>query len=441
MHYAMIRLLGKPLNSRNFMTFRSTKSYRNILMLLAAQIIFCAAIIAGGTAVHLIRSVSAAELKNQAQPDPQEERERQILIEGYKTRQKHIRREIEEGRQEVEAITRKETDVINRLDRVELAYNNSKKRAALLSREIDKLDREIAEASRKSDEIRQRIRDNEQYVADRLVAMYKMSRLGAIDLLASAESMQEFIERKAALQHILSYDEKVREEMVRNQAELEKVLDGLETHKTQKAELAQAYQKQMRKMSEERSMRQKLLADIRDQKALEVAAIKALTQAADELNDKINSLHEALKSEDHDEIESGSTFSAHKGLLIMPVKGSIISLFGPYRNPKYNVTNFRSGIDIKADKGEPIRSVFKGRVLYSDWFKGYGNMIIVDHGSNYYTVYAHLEETFKSKGDQVETGEVIATVGDTGSMEGAGLYFEVRHHGKPVDPLTWLKKG
>jgi len=423
------------------MIIRSTKSCWNILLLITAQLIFCAATTVSATAVHLIRNVSAAELKKQSQPDPQEDQERQIRIEEYKTRQKNIRREIEEGRQEVEAITRKETDVINRLNRVELAYNNSKKRAALLNREIDKLDQEITQASRKSDEIRQRIRDNEQYVANRLVAMYKMSRLGAIDLLASAESMQEFIERKAALQHILAYDEKVRDEMVKNQDELEKVLAGLEAHKTQKAELAQAYQKQMRKMSEERSMRQKLLADIREQKTLEVAAIEALTQAADELNDKINSLREALKSEDQDEIVTQSTFSAHKGLLIMPVKGSIVSLFGPYRNPKYNVTNFRSGIDIKADKGEPIRSVFKGRVLYSDWFKGYGNMIIVDHGSNYYTVYAHLEETFKSKGDQVETGEVIATVGDTGSMEGNELYFEVRHHGKPVDPLTWLKKG
>ena len=423
------------------MIIRCTKSCWNILFLITAQLIFCAAITVSDTAAHLIRSVSAAELKNHSQPDPQEDRERQIRIEEYKTRQKNIRREIEEGRQEVETITRKETDVINRLNRVELAYNNSKKRAALLNREIDKLDREITQASRKSDAIRQRIRDNEQFVAKRLVAMYKMSRLGAIDLLASAESMQEFIERKAALQHILAYDEKVRDEMVKNQAELEKLLAGLEAHKTQKAELAQAYQKQMRKMTEERSMRQKLLADIREQKTLEVAAIEALTQAADELNDKINSLREALKSEEQDEITSGSTFSAHKGLLIMPVKGSIVSLFGPYRNPKYNVTNFRSGIDIKEDKGEPIRSVFKGRVLYSDWFKGYGNMIIVDHGSNYYTVYAHLEETFKSKGDQVETGEVIATVGDTGSMEGTGLYFEVRHHGKPVDPLTWLKKG
>jgi septal ring factor EnvC (AmiA/AmiB activator) len=68
-------------------------------------------------------------------------------------------------------------------------------------------------------------------------------------------------------------------------------------------------------------------------------------------------------------------------------------------------------------------------------------MIIIDHGTSYYTVYAHLEETFKSKGNEVDAGEVIATVGDTGSMTGAKLYFEVRHHGKPMNPVKWLKKG
>jgi len=135
------------------------------------------------------------------------------------------------------------------------------------------------------------------------------------------------------------------------------------------------------------------------------------------------------------------SFSAYKGLLIMPVDGKIINLFGPYKNPKYDIINFRNGVDIKADHGEPIRSVFKGKVIYSNWFKGYGNMIIIDHGNSYYTVYAHMEETFKSKGDDVVAGEVIATVGDTGSMMGAKLYFEVRHHGKPMNPLQWLQKG
>jgi septal ring factor EnvC (AmiA/AmiB activator) len=103
--------------------------------------------------------------------------------------------------------------------------------------------------------------------------------------------------------------------------------------------------------------------------------------------------------------------------------------------------NFRSGIDISADRGEPVYAVFPGQVLYSSWFKGYGNMLIIDHGGHYYTVYAHVEEIFKQKGERVEDNEVIATVGDSGSLEGPGLYFEVRHHGKPLDPAKWIKKG
>lgn len=125
----------------------------------------------------------------------------------------------------------------------------------------------------------------------------------------------------------------------------------------------------------------------------------------------------------------------------MPVNGKIISFFGQYINDKLNVVNFRSGIEIKADRGEPIRAIFDGRVLYADWFKGYGNMIIIDHGKNYYSVYAHAEELFTSKGDTVEMDEVVATVGDSGSMVGPALHFEVRHHGKPVDPLEWIKEG
>jgi septal ring factor EnvC (AmiA/AmiB activator) len=105
------------------------------------------------------------------------------------------------------------------------------------------------------------------------------------------------------------------------------------------------------------------------------------------------------------------------------------------------VTNFQSGISIKAERGEPIRSVSDGHVIFANWFKGFGNMMIVDHGDHYYTVYAHLEEVFKVKGDRVDRGEVIATVGDSGSMRGPALHFEVRHHGKPIDPLKWIQKG
>ena len=324
---------------------------------------------------------------------------------------------------------------------MELTLNKIKKGTAAIKKEIEKIENEISEASNSSDELRAQIRTNEKYVARRLVALYKMNWLGRFHILASAASMHEFIQRKVALERLLAYDEKVRRDLITDQAELKKMLSRLEGLKDQKSVRVQELNKQTRLMSQERSTRAKLLVDIRSQKALELAAIDFLTQAANELDRKINLLNTSISSPALDKNVSQLQFSDHKGLLIRPVNGKITSLYGPYKNPKYNITNFRSGIDIKADNGEPVRSVFKGKVLYSSWFKTYGNMIIIDHGKNFYTVYAHLEEVFKAKGDDVETGEVIATVGDTGSMTGAKLYFEVRHHGKPVNPLPWLKNG
>ena len=366
---------------------------------------------------------------------------KQLQLDEYEKRKKHISREIEQGQQEVEAFTRKESDTIKRLEKAEQALDQSRKRSAATKREIFKIQGAINDALKASDKLRKQIRTNEKYVARGLVALYKISWLGKFHILASANSMHEFIQRKEGLERILAYEEKIRRDLIRDQAELKKVLARLQSLKDQKSIRVQALEKQTRLMSQERSLRAKLLADIRSQKALELAAIDALTQAANELDRKINTLNTSINSPAPDKNVARMPFSAHKGLLIRPVNGRIISLYGPYKNPKYNITNFRSGIDIEADNGEPVRSVFKGKVLFSSWFKTYGNMIIIDHGKNFYTVYAHLEESFKAKGDDVETGEVIATVGDSGSMTGTKLYFEVRHHGKPVNPMPWFKKG
>ena len=415
------------------MIIRSNNAFLKHVLLFTGLFLLVGAAGTFGSSTHRISTVNDTALKQQ--------QDRQTQIDTYKKRQKNLQLEIKKGRREVKTFSRNESDTIKRLNRVEQSLNKSRKRAAVLKKEIKALDEKISVASETSEKLKQRIQANEKYVAQRLVAMYKMNWLGKFHLLASAGSMHEFNQRRAALEHILAHDEKIRSELVKDQVDLNEVLVNLKNHKIQKNTRAAEYKKQNILMTREQATRKRLLADIRSQKALELAAIDALTQAATNLDGKINSLNSDMEAAAAEKNITQVSFSAHKGLLIIPVKGRILSLFGPYKNRKYNITNFRSGIDIKADKGEPIRSVFQGKVLYSNWFKGYGNMIIIDHGKNYYTIYAHLEETFKSKGDAVETREVIATVGDTGSMEGAKLYFEVRHHGKPENPLVWLKKG
>jgi septal ring factor EnvC (AmiA/AmiB activator) len=107
-------------------------------------------------------------------------------------------------------------------------------------------------------------------------------------------------------------------------------------------------------------------------------------------------------------------------------------------NPRFNTVTVQNGIDIAAPAGTPVRAVAPGRVVHSGWFKGYGNLVIVDHGDGFHTLVAHLASMRTAMGEEVGSGSVLGTVGDSGSMKGAYLYFEIRERGQPVDPRPWL---
>lgn len=360
-------------------------------------------------------------------------------IEHLKKEAEGISREIEQHESEVLAFSEKEATIINDLNKIDIALNKAMKRVAAIKFELVALEKMINKTENASKKLMKKIKTSEIYAFERLVALYKLSWLGSMSFLASAESIYELFKRKAALKHILAYDENILEDLEKNKNSLHKLLDRLNTQKKEKLNLEANYKKQIRIMSHKEKKRSKLLADIRNKKSLEMALIESLKEAANSLNQTMKSLSIGI---DHPKQKQLTiNFASYKGLLNMPVQGKIVSHFGPYKSSKFNITYFRKGIDIKADRGEPIRAVCAGKILYSDWFRGYGNMIIIDHGNNYYTVYAHAEEIFKTKGNTVETKEVIATVGDTGSIIGPGLYFEVRYHGKPMNPLVWIKKG
>jgi septal ring factor EnvC (AmiA/AmiB activator) len=135
---------------------------------------------------------------------------------------------------------------------------------------------------------------------------------------------------------------------------------------------------------------------------------------------------------------SGTGFAALRGRLGWPVAGKVVGDYGAQIHPRFGTKTFRHGIDIGVPEGTRIVAVAPGHVLYTGWFRGYGNLIILDHGGEYYTLYAHAADIRVTEGDEIRQGQVIGAVGDTGSLEGARLYFEVRHQGRPQDPTQWL---
>jgi septal ring factor EnvC (AmiA/AmiB activator) len=128
-------------------------------------------------------------------------------------------------------------------------------------------------------------------------------------------------------------------------------------------------------------------------------------------------------------------FSQMKGQLRLPVRGELVGQYGAQRSAG---TASAKGVFIRAPGGEPVRAVAHGRVVYADWMRGFGNLLIVDHGDAFLSIYANNESLLKQTGDAVTLGETVATVGQSGGNEETGLYFELRHLGRPFDPLSWV---
>lgn len=362
-------------------------------------------------------------------------------IKQFKKQAEDISRKIETGRAKVLTFTQKESTIISSLDNIDLTLDSTRKRVSDLKSDLITLEKQITQTTHRSKMLVKEIEAKEEYVSKRLVSIYKLSWIGRLNVLASADALYDLFQRQKTLELILDYDRQIREKLIQDKLDLQMLLTRLNNQKREKLSLEADLSNQDQIMTEKRAKRARLLEEIRNRKSLEMAAIESLKQAAENLDRMIRSLGPASGLPDAVKKRSPKNFILLKGLLNMPVKGKISYFFGPYKNEKFGVVNFHSGILIKADRGEPIRAVCDGRVLYANWLKGYGNMIIIDHGDSYYTVYAHAEELFTSKGDTIEKGDVVATVGDTGSLVGPGLHFEVRHHGKPVDPLKWMKKG
>lgn len=264
----------------------------------------------------------------------------------------------------------------------------------------------------------------------RLRAWQRLSPGRRAELLLSAGGAQEAAHRAAALRLILGHD----------LAELRGTLAELKVAKSERVEVAALSAELARRGAESlaagaeakarRARHTALLAAVREERGLHERAAKELAGAQDHLSAVVVALPaERMVSTD---------FSDSRGSLPAPVEGHIEIGFGPILNPRFNTTTLQKGIDFRAPQGTPVRAVHRGRVVHAGWFSGYGNLLIIDHGDGYFTLFAHLATLKPAVNDLVEVGDEVATVGDTGSLKGPYLYFEIRHHGEAIDPALWF---
>ncbi len=277
-----------------------------------------------------------------------------------------------------------------------------------------------------------------------LTARYVAGESDTLRLLVMGEDP----DRIARELHYYGYISRAQAALIASlQAELAR-LHEIETLARDKAAELEAIEAQQRaergQLLRQQAERRKVLAQVSARLKSQRREVKTLERDEARLSRLVERLAQVIAPRPEDGRrnervpEAGAAegaFARLKGKLRLPIKGVLVNRFGARRSeggPQWK------GLFIRAPTGQEVRAVAGGRVVFAEWMRGFGNLLIVDHGSGYLTIYGNNESVLKAVGDPVRTGDVVATVGATGGNPESGLYFEIRHQGRPFDPLKWV---
>ncbi len=359
-------------------------------------------------------------------------------------------RQLREERARAAEARRREASVLTELEETEKRLGAKRRQVATLDARIRRAQADIAALMGEIARLETQRGGQEEALARRLRVMYQLQSQGGVLplVLSGADPVAQAV-RLRHLTTLATVDARtIREYRVTSEG-LEERRVRIEARRQEMAALRREADSQRAEADREAARRRALLAKVRDERVYHERMVAELSEATRRLEAFIRDLQArqrrvAKAPPDRGrpapgEAGAGVGLGTLRGRLAWPAEGKVVGEFGTQVHPRFGTKTFRNGIDIEVAEGTGIASVYPGHVVYTGWFRGYGNLIIVDHGHDYYTLYAHVADIRVAEGDDVKQGQIIGTVGDTGSLQGPRLYFEVRHQGRPQDPAQWLR--
>jgi murein DD-endopeptidase MepM/ murein hydrolase activator NlpD len=303
--------------------------------------------------------------------------------------------------------------------------------------------RRIAWNSIQLDAARRSLLLHDELLKRRLVDIYEYGDLSYVDALIAARSFSEFVERWEDLRLLIAANQRAvraRKAAEARVASIEAELEGTRLQLQQQEQAQDEARSQLGSLADERRNLVTLAGIRRRSVATEVAEMEDLSAAEEaSLEGLILERERELESQQRAAgIAGGGDHSGAAGMFSWPVTGTITSPFGWRSNPFGGAPEFHQGLDIAAPTGTTVTAAAGGTVIMAQWYGGYGNYILIDHGGGYSTGYGHLSAIYVTTGQSVQRGQAIGAVGSTGQSTGPHLHFEVRIAGKPVDPAPRL---
>ena len=270
-------------------------------------------------------------------------------------------------------------------------------------------------------------------MSERLVDMYKYGETGRMRTLFASRSVFEAVEDAYLLKLMNERDEDILSELHEKLQNMDLSRRTMDDHQTRLKEKSQAVQEQREKYNQTIKDTNRFITSLQRQKALAERAAKEAEEAQREAGAMIARLQRQRAKTFIPAMGQGSKFD-------WPLRGVMASPFGNRIHPILKRKILHAGIDIAAPNGKAVKTAAPGEVIYNGWLRGYGRVVVVDHGRGFSTLYAHLSASLVKEGQVVRDGAVIARVGKTGNVTGYHLHFEVRHYGTPVNPIKYLKR-
>jgi len=368
-------------------------------------------------------------------------------ISAEQKRLQQTEKQLREEKQKAAEARARETSVLAELEVIEQRLSDKQREVVRLDTRIKRAAGDVKSLRGEIQQLETQRSGQQAALGRRLRAMYKVHvQGGALPMLLSGEDPAT---RAAAVRHLTSLaslDARLIQEYRGTTDRLEDRRGREESRQKDLATLRTDAQREQSEVDRDAAKRRILLAKVRDERAYHERMVGELTEAARRLEAFIRDLQAKQRRvakipppKPGIETLPAVGFGTLRGRLPWPTEGRVVSAFGAQVHPRFGTRTFRNGVDIEAGEGRDVAAVFAGHVVYTGWFKGYGNLIILDHDNEYYTLYAHVADIVVKEGDDVRQGQRIGTVGDTGSLEGPRLYFEVRYQGKPQNPEQWLR--
>ncbi len=364
-----------------------------------------------------------------------------------------INKEIKEKKQLLKKTNKVESKVSGELEQIDKNLHEKEANLSSLNHDLQGVEVALERTQQEITRVRDEAERKKQQIRYRLAALYKAGEMGNARMFFASASFPQMAENLRYMKAVLANDKKLFAEYDEKVARLRLLKERLETDAARKEKIKTSISAKKNEIEMEKQKKTAFLTQVREDKKGYIASLKELQANARRLQTMVERLEaRSRKSYSNKKPKSNmgndaaslppiadKGFGSQKGRLAFPVRGEIVDRFGRHKHPEFNSYTVSNGVSITSPLGTEIHAVYDGQVIFADYFKGYGNMVIVDHGGGYFSLYAHAAKISKKVGATVKRNEILASVGDVDSPRGSMLYFEIRYQGKPVDPAPWFR--